>query len=107
MIPTIGINEEEVFIIILDWQCKEIKKVMEMTIEQMRQKCSEARQQAKTLQRNLQTITDPDERKQMAQQMNDLFALAKSLKDEAKHRHYQEESIEREFLSLKANLEDI
>ena len=80
---------------------------MEMTIEQMWQKSSEARQQAKTLQRNLQTITDPDERKQMAQQMNNLFALAKSLKDEAKQRHYQEESIEREFLSLKANLEDI
>ena len=79
---------------------------MEMTIEQMWQKSSEARQQAKTLQRNLQTITDPDERKQMAQQMNDLFALAKSLKDEAKHRHYQEESIEREFLNLQANLED-
>ena len=77
-----------------------------MTIEQMWQKSSEARQQAKTLQRNLQTITDPDERKQMAQQMNDLFALAKSLKDEAKHRHYQEESIEREFLNLQANLED-
>ena len=79
---------------------------MEMTIEQMWQKSSEARQQAKTLQRNLQTITDPDERKQMAQQMNNLFALAKSLKDEAKHRHYQEESIEREFLNLQANLED-
>ena len=80
---------------------------MEMTIEQMWKKSSEARRQAKTLQRNLQTITDPDERKQMAQQMNNLFALAKSLKDEAKQRHYQEESIEREFLSLKANLEDI
>jgi len=35
-----------------------------------------------------------------------LFALAKTLKDEAKHRHYQDESIEREFLALKANLED-
>jgi hypothetical protein len=80
---------------------------MEMTIEQMWQKSNEARREAKALQRKLQTITDPDERKQMAQQMNDLFALAKSLKDEAKHRHYQEESIEREFLSLKANLEDI
>ena len=77
-----------------------------MTIEQMWQKSNEARREAKTLQRKLQTITDPDERKQMAQQMNDLFALAKSLKDEAKHRHYQDESIEREFLSMNSDMED-
>lgn len=77
-----------------------------MTIEQMRQKASEARKEAKVLQRKLQTTTDLEERKQLAQQVNDLFALAKSLRDEAKHRHYQEESIEREFLSLQANLED-
>lgn len=79
---------------------------MEMTIEQMWQRSSEARRQAKVLQRKLQTITEPEERKQIARQMNDLFALAKSLKDEAKHRHYQDESIEREFLNLQANLED-
>ena len=77
-----------------------------MTIEQMWQRSSEARRQAKVLQRKLQTITEPEERKQIARQMNDLFALAKSLKDEAKHRHYQDESIEREFLTLQANLED-
>ena len=77
-----------------------------MTIEQMQQKGSEARKAAKALQRQLQTVTDPAERKQLAQQMNDLFTLSKSLRDEAKHRHYQEESIEREFLSMKANLED-
>ena len=77
-----------------------------MTIEQMQQKGSEARKVAKALQRQLQTVTDPAERKQLAQQMNDLFTLSKSLRDEAKHRHYQEESIEREFLSMKANLED-
>lgn len=77
-----------------------------MTIEQMWQRSSEARRQAKVLQRKLQTITEPEERKQIARQMNDLFALAKSLKDEAKHRHYQDESIEREFLNLQANLED-
>ena len=77
-----------------------------MTIEQIRLKGYEARRQAKALQRNLQTITDSDERKQMAQQMNDLFTLAKSLKDEAKHRQWYDESIEREFLNLQANLED-
>ena len=77
-----------------------------MTIEQMWQKGNDARREAKALQRKLQTITDPDERKMLSQQMNELFALAKSLRDEAKHRHYQEESIEREFLNLQANLED-
>lgn len=77
-----------------------------MTIEQIRLKGYEARRQAKALQRNLQTITNSDERKQMAQQMNDLFTLAKSLKDEAKHRQWYDESIEREFLNLQANLED-
>ena len=77
-----------------------------MTIEQMRLKASEARREARMLQQKLQTATDLEERKQMARQMNDLFALAKTLKDEAKHRHYQEESIEREFLGIQANLED-
>ena len=77
-----------------------------MTIEQMRLKASEARREARVLQQKLQTATDLEERKQMARQMNELFALAKTLKDEAKHRHYQEESIEREFLGIQANLED-
>ena len=77
-----------------------------MTIEQMRQKGNEARREAKALQRKMQTITDTEERKQMAQQMNELFALAKSLRDEAKHRHYQEESIEREFISMNTDMED-
>lgn len=72
----------------------------------MQQRASEAQQEAKALQQKLQTITDPDERKQTAQQMNYLFAQAKSLRNKAKHLHYQEESIEREFLSLKANLEN-
>ena len=77
-----------------------------MTIEQMRQKASEARREAKALQRKLQVITDTDERKKLARQMNELFALAKALRDEAKHRHYQEESIEREFISMNTDLED-
>jgi len=77
-----------------------------MTIEQMRLKASEARREAKALQRKLQTITNPEERKQLARQMNELFALAKVLRDEAKHRHYQEESIEREFISMNTDMED-
>ena len=72
----------------------------------MRQKANEARHVAKALQRQLQTITDPEERKQLSRQMNDLFALAKLLRDEAKHRHSLEESIEREFVSMNADLED-
>jgi hypothetical protein len=66
---------------------------------------SELRKEAKALQQRLQSITDPEERKQLARQMNDLFAQAASLKKEAKHQHYLEESIGREFLSLKANME--
>ena len=77
-----------------------------LTIEQMWQKGSEARREAKALQRKLQTITDPEERKQLSRQMNELFALAKSLRDEAKHRHSFEESINREFLGMNADLED-
>ena len=77
-----------------------------MTIEQMRQKASEARKEAKVLQRKLQTTTDLEERKQLARQVNDLFALAKSLRDEAKHRQWYEESIEREFVSMNTDLED-
>ena len=77
-----------------------------LTIEQMWQKGNEVRREAKALHQKLQTIADPEERKMLSQQMNELFALAKSLRDEAKHRHYQEESIEREFLNLQVNLED-
>ena len=77
-----------------------------MTIEQMWQKGCEARREAKALQRKLQTITNPEERKQLSRQMNELFALAKSLRDEAKHRYFLEESIEREFLGINADLED-
>ena len=77
-----------------------------MTIEQMWQKGNEARREAKALQRKLQTITDPEKRKQIAQQMNDLFTQASELRNEAKHRHWFEQSIEREFISIKADLEE-
>lgn len=77
-----------------------------MTIEEMRQKASEARKAAKALQRKLQTVTDPVERKQLAREMNDLFVQARYYTDEANHRHRFEECVEREFNSLQANLED-
>lgn len=77
-----------------------------MTIEQMLVKSSEARKAAKALQRKLQDITEPEERKQLARQMNDLFAQASTLRNEAKQQHYFEQSAEREFISLKASLDD-
>lgn len=75
-------------------------------IEELHQKASEARNAAKALQRKLQETTDPEERKQLARQMNDLFNEACRLKNEAKHRHDMEECIEREFISIQANMED-
>lgn len=77
-----------------------------MATEQIKQKANETRHVAKALQRQLQTITNPDERKRMAQQMNELFAQAKSMRDEAKHRHYLDESIERDFRCIETDLED-
>lgn len=80
--------------------------MISMTQEQMRQKASEARREAKALQKKMQTVTDSEERKVIARQMNELFAQAASLRDEAKHRHYQAESIERDFRCMETNLED-
>jgi len=77
-----------------------------MTQEQMRQKASEARREAKALQKKMQTVTDSEERKVIARQMNELFAQAASLRDEAKHRHYLDESIERDFRCIETDLED-
>lgn len=80
--------------------------MISMTQGQMRQKASEARREAKALQKKMQTVTDSEERKVIARQMNELFAQAASLRDEAKHRHYQAESIERDFRCMETNLED-
>ena len=55
-----------------------------MTTEQMRQKGAEARKAAKALQQKLQAVTDPEERKQLARQMNELFNEASQLRNEAK-----------------------
>ena len=79
---------------------------MVYSVDEMRKKASEARREAKALQQKLQTVTDSEERKVIARQMNELFAQAASLRDEAKHRHYQAESIERDFRCMETNLED-
>ena len=71
-----------------------------MNTEQMRQKSSEARKAAKALQQQLQTVTDPAERKLLARQINDLLTQASKWRDEAKQRYRFEESIEREFNSI-------
>ena len=68
-----------------------------MNTEQMRQKARDIRKAAKELQRKMQEVTAPEERKQLARRMNELFAEASSLRDEAKHRYYLDESIERDF----------
>ena len=77
-----------------------------MTIEQLRQQARDMRKAAKELQRKMQDVTDLEERKQLACRMNELFAEAGSLKDEAKHRHYLDESIERDFRCMETDLED-
>lgn len=77
-----------------------------MTIEQMRQRSAEARRAAKELQRRLPSIKNTEERKLLSQQMNALFNEASLLRNKAQFRHGMEESIEREFLSIQANLED-
>lgn len=71
-----------------------------MTIEEKRQESSEARKMALDLRRQLQSITDPEQRKQLSRQMNDLFAEAKKLMNEVKAHRGWEASIEREFNTL-------
>ena len=73
---------------------------MKLTIEQLRQQARDIQKAAKELQRKMQEVTDTEERKQLASRMNESFAEASSLRDEAKHRHYLDKSIEMEFLSL-------
>ena len=71
-----------------------------MTIEEMRQKSAEARKMALELRRQLQDITDPELRKQLSRQMNNLFAEAKKWMDEVKAQRGWEASVEREFNGL-------
>ncbi len=81
-------------------------EVKGLTIERLRQQAHDMRKAAKELQRKMQEVTDPEERKQMAHRTNELFAKASSLRDEAKHRHFLDESIERDFHCMETDLED-
>ncbi len=71
-----------------------------MTIEEMRKKSGEAKKMALDLRRQLQSITEPEQRKQLSRQMNDLFVEAKKLMDEVKAQRGWEASVEREFNTL-------
>lgn len=74
----------------------------DMTTDEMWQRASEARLAAKALQRKLQMVSDHDERKQIARQMNDLFNQASQLRNEAKLRYDYAASIEREYINMGA-----
>lgn len=80
--------------------------MVKLTTEQIRQQARDIRKAAKELRRKMQEVTDPKERKQLARRMNELFAEASSLRNEAKQRHYMDESIERDFRCMEADLED-
>ena len=84
----------------------ERKGMVKLTTEQIRQRARDMRKDAKELQRKMQEVTDSEERKQLVRRMNELFAETGSLRDEAKHRQYLDESIERDFRCLEADLKN-
>ena len=77
-----------------------------LTIEQMQQRSADARKVAKELERRLRNITEPEARKALARIINIIYTQAKKWRDEAKRCQAMAECIEREFNSIKANLED-
>ena len=77
-----------------------------LTIEQMQQKSADARKVAKELERRLRNITEPEARKALARAINIMYVRAKKWRDEAKRCRKMAESIEREYNSIKANLDD-
>jgi hypothetical protein len=77
-----------------------------LTIEQMQQKSADARKVAKELERRLRNITEPEARKALARAINIIYARAKKWREEAKRCRKMAENIEREFNSIKANLDD-
>lgn len=77
-----------------------------LTIEQMQQKSADARKVAKELERRLRNITEPEARKALARAINIMYVRAKKWRDEAKRCRKMAECIEREFNSIKANLDD-
>lgn len=77
-----------------------------MSQDEMRQKGREARKKAKDLQRRLETESDPEVRKQMSREMDQLFCEARYWTKKAKLSHALDRSIEREFLSMGAEMAD-
>ena len=77
-----------------------------LTIEQMQQKSADARKVAKELERRLRNITEPEARKALARIITIIYIQAKKWREEAKRCRNMAESIEREFNSIKANLDD-
>ena len=87
-----------------------------LTIEQMQQRSADARKVAKELERRLRNITEPEARKIYQRAISNCYALAKNQRslaegkskwrNEAKRCRAMAECIEREFNSIKANLDD-
>ena len=77
-----------------------------MSQDEMRQKGRETRKKAKDLQRRLETESDPEVRKQMSREMDQLFYDARYWTKKAKLSHALDRSIEREFLSMGAEMAD-
>ena len=77
-----------------------------LTIEQMQQNSSDARKVAKELERRLRNITEPEARKALARATNICYTQAKERRNKAKRCRKMAENIEREFNSIKANLDD-
>ena len=87
-----------------------------LTIEQMLKRSTDARKLAKELESRLRNVTEPEARKNLARLINISYALAKNQRslaegkskwrNEAKRCRKMAECIEREFNSIKANLDD-
>ena len=77
-----------------------------LTIEQMQHRSADARKVAKELERWLRNTQDLEKRKNLARAISNCYALAKKWRDEAKRCRKMAECIEREFNSIKANLDD-
>jgi hypothetical protein len=87
-----------------------------LTIEQMLKRSTDARKLAKELESRLRNVTEPEARKIYQRAISNCYALAKNQRslaegkskwrDEAKRCRAMAECIEREFNSIKANLDD-
>ena len=77
-----------------------------LTIEQMQQRSDFLRKRAKEMERRLRNVTEPEARKNLARLINISYAQAKKWREEAKRCRAMAECIEREFNSIKANLDD-